>query len=387
MKALVVNCGRNGLGVIRSLGSKGVTVIAVDHSRFSPALYSRYVSKRYTVTAPTQDPKHFIQHLIDIGQAECGDDKSFLLPMNDEYVALFAEYWSELEPWFYPVFETDRAILEMCMTKTSMYKAAHAAGVPYPRTAYSPFDYKASDFSFPLIVKPHNRRAIESIQNQVFRIRYCENLTELSQALKELEDKGEGYVVQEYIPGDDDELYTAGIFAYKGKLAATFTGRKLRQFPIRTGECAFGEIVNEPSIIDYARQFVAYTKFTGIAQVEFKHYDGEFYLMEINPRSWSWNSLSTFSGTNLPWIGCQTVQQGGVSLEQTQTRFQGTWCYSPLDLWHSVFLNHTISLSRALKQIASADCYAYWQSDDPIPGVLYGLKSSMQTLTGLAKRV
>ena len=41
--------------------------------------------------------------------------------------------------------------------------------------------------------------------------------------------------------------------------------------------------MREPKIIEYARRFVAYTNFTGIAQVEFKHYGGEFYLMEINP--------------------------------------------------------------------------------------------------------
>ena len=234
----MVNCGRNGLGVIRSLGSEGVEVVAVDHSRSIEAFHSKYVGKHYVTTALTQDPQQFIKQLIQIGQAERAQDKLFLLPMNDEYVALFAERWSELEPWFYPVFETDPATLEQCMTKTAMYKVAQTAGVPYPKTAYSPFDHATSDLAFPLIVKPHNRRDLKSIQHQVFRIRFCENPAELSQALEELESLGEAYVVQEYIPGDDDQLYTAGIFAYKGELAATFTGRKLRQFPIRTGECA-----------------------------------------------------------------------------------------------------------------------------------------------------
>ena len=210
-----------------------------------------------------------------------------------------AQYWltAELDRWFYPVFEINLETLLSCLMKTRMYKLAQQADVPYPQTRYSPVQVDdIAPSSFPVVVKPHNRRSVKSLRKNVFRLRLCEDIDQLQEAISFLEHLQEAYVVQEYIPGLDDQLYTAGIFAYKGELVAAFTGRKVRQFPRQMGECAYGELVDKPEIIEYANRLVKKVGYTGIAQVEFKYYKGTYYLMEINPRSWSWNSLATFAG-------------------------------------------------------------------------------------------
>ena len=43
------------------------------------------------------------------------------------------------------------------------------------------------------------------------------------------------------------------------------------------------------------------------ATLEFKKYHGKHFLMEINPRPWSWNSIIDYAGINLPYIACNTI--------------------------------------------------------------------------------
>lgn len=366
MKALVLGCEQNGLGVIRALSSKNVEVVAVDHNFFRGGIHSRYIKRRYFVTNITVNERVFLDEIIKIGQKESATDKVFLFPTSDLYLLSCATHWSELQNWFYPVFETNMDVLLNCLEKMRMYKIAHKADVPYPKTLYSPLN-PSEDYpvSYPLVVKPGNR-TIENSRKNVFRLRLCQNKKDLSDAVNLLEKLDVPFIVQEYIPGGDEQLYSAAIFSYKGESVASFTGRKLRQFPPKMGVCAYGEIVNETKIVDYAERFVKVTGYTGIAHLEFKKYNGEFYLMETNCRSWSWHSLATFSGVNLPWIGCEIIKTGKFKA-YPQKRFKGTWSYFLMDLWYNVIEHRNVSLLTVFKQAWGADQYAFWSPKDPWP--------------------
>ncbi|MBN1260733.1 MAG: ATP-grasp domain-containing protein [Anaerolineae bacterium] len=388
MQALVVNCQRNGLGVIRALGSKGVRVIAVDHARSAPGLRSRYAHRKEIVVKPAVDEEAFVAALADLGEKHReGNEQIFLIPTNDEYVLTLARYWERLEPWFEPVFETDTAILLQCMDKAQTYRLAVRTGVPTPRTLFSPVSAESlADMLLPAIVKPANRRDPENIRKGVVRLTVCRDLAALQAVTDALAAQEVPFVIQAFIPGGDDQLYTAGVFSYQGELCAAFTGRKIRQFPPRAGQCALGEIVNEPRIVEYSERLLRAAKFTGIAQVEFKKQDGEFYLLEINPRSWSWNSLATFSGVNLPWIGCQTVA-GGQPKRAFQQRFEGTWHLCVEDLVHNVILESNATLGAVLRDARRADCHAYWDRSDvrPALGQVHG--GAKAILSGLYRRL
>ena len=97
-KVVVVNCGRNGLGLIRSLGEKKVyDIIAVDHTK-TPALFSKYVKEFFVLTDRIKNENQFIAELIN--SAGCTEGKPFLIPTNDEYVEIFINHMKELEKHF-----------------------------------------------------------------------------------------------------------------------------------------------------------------------------------------------------------------------------------------------------------------------------------------------
>ena len=111
--------------------------------------------------------------------------------------------------------------------------------------------------------------------------------------------------VSEVIPGgDDSRLWTLGSYRdAAGRPLASFTGRKLRQWPPRFGTARAAESRWDPGLAARCHALLDALGFHGISQVEVKrdHRDGRDYLIEVNPRSWLWVGLATSCGVNLPY--------------------------------------------------------------------------------------
>jgi predicted ATP-grasp superfamily ATP-dependent carboligase len=87
---VIIDCNRNGLACIRSLSSAGYKIIALDHRRLSPGIYSRHIDKLHFVPTPHADEDGFIQSLIKVGSDNKTGSKYYLLPVNDTYVRSLA---------------------------------------------------------------------------------------------------------------------------------------------------------------------------------------------------------------------------------------------------------------------------------------------------------
>jgi predicted ATP-grasp superfamily ATP-dependent carboligase len=112
-------------------------------------------------------------------------------------------------------------------------------------------------------------------------------------------------MVQEVIPGGDDELYTLGSYVRAdGKPLGLFSGRKLRQTPPGVGTCRVGEAVWVEDVVESGLKLLHALGFYGLSQVEFKRdpRDGAYKLMEVNPRLFQWHGLAAACGVDLPLI-------------------------------------------------------------------------------------
>ena len=108
--------------------------------------------------------------------------------------------------------------------------------------------------------------------------------------------------MSEYIPGPEKYIYTYGSVADNGDVLSEYMGRKLTQRPMRFGVAGIAE--STPMIDDvrtFSKAILKASDFSGISQIEFKwdKRDGQYYLMEINPRIWLWAQTATLSGVNL----------------------------------------------------------------------------------------
>jgi D-aspartate ligase len=300
--AVVIDVGWvNGLAAIRSLGRTGATVYAVDHRPWALGLRSRYAT-RLVSPDPAVDEDAFVGCLVKLGEELDGPASVFAT--HDAGLNAVARHQDELAERFLFPFP-DRQTMERIQNKRLQLEAAESAGVDVPRTGHPGSAGEAlslgRDLGFPVLVKPADPVGFRQLhRRQAFR---CEDEAELEAAYA----KGEPFepMVQELIPGGDDELYTLGSYLdASGTALGLFSGRKLRQTPPNVGTCRVGEAVWMQEVVDGGLRLLAAVGFRGVSQVEFKRdpRDGRFKLMEINPRLFQWHGLAAACGVDLPAI-------------------------------------------------------------------------------------
>lgn len=296
MKALVVDVGWvNGLAAIRSLGRAGIPVVAVDHRPSALGFRSRYATA-VRVPDPLTDEQGFITRVAEAGPA-------VVFPTHDPPLNALARNSDRLEGSLFPFPSWD--VLEPIQDKRHQLEAAVAAGVDVPKTRYpaSAADARAAaeEVGLPVLVKPQHPSGFKRrFERQAFR---CETPDEVERAYGDAEQFGP--MVQELVPGGDDQLYSLGSYLRAdGEPLGLFCGRKLKQVPPGIGTCRVGEAVWEKEVVDAGLRLLRKLGFHGISQVEFKRdaRDGRFRLMEINPRLWQWHGLAAACGVDVPLI-------------------------------------------------------------------------------------
>lgn len=287
----------NGLTAIRSLGRMGVPVFAVDHRPSALGFRSRY-AMAVSAPDPGTETAAYIGLLRDVGDA-IGRPVP-ILPTHDPPVNAIACHRDELGKRFLYPFPAWKELSQLQSKRHQLERAA-AAGVDVPATAHphSTEDALAAaqELGYPLLVKPSNPDGFRRrFRRQAFR---CEDPAELERAYADAEPFEP--MVQELIPGGDDELYTVGSYiASDGSVLGLFSGRKLRQSPPGVGTCRVGEAVWVQETVDAALRLLQAFSFHGVSQVEFKRdaRDGRFKLMEVNPRLWLWHGLAAALGVD-----------------------------------------------------------------------------------------
>jgi D-aspartate ligase len=286
----------NGLAAIRSLGRAGIPVLAVDHRSSALGFRSRY-ARPVQAPDPGVDPEAFVERLAELGEP------GVLLPTHDPPLNAVARYRDRLDGFLFPFPAWD--VLERIQDKRGQLEAAAEVDVDVPQTRYPKSAAEArtagDELGYPVLVKPAQPVGFKRRFNrQAF---YCETAAEVDRAYGDAEEFAP--MVQELIPGGDDELYSLGSYLREdGEPLGLFSGRKILQVPPVVGTCRVGESVWVQEVVDAGLRLLRALRFHGISQVEFKRdsRDGRYKLMEVNPRLWQWHGLATACGVDLPLI-------------------------------------------------------------------------------------
>ena len=80
--------------------------------------------------------------------------------------------------------------------------------------------------------------------------------------------------------------------------------RRIRERLVMGGPSTCAESVYDSKLLDYGLRVLKNLKWHGVAMVEFKKdsIDGEFKLMEINPKFWGSLDLAIASGVDFPYL-------------------------------------------------------------------------------------
>lgn len=289
----------NGLDILRDLGSAGVPLLAADANPRALGLRSRYAVP-LVIPDPSKDEEAFISFLERLGPRL--PRRCVLFPTHDQYVWPISRHAERLETWYIIPFSRWQTMKRL-YDKRDQLETALRVGVDIPRTVFVDGDEDlargAEEIGFPAILKP--------VESLAFKMRFRRHVLEVTsgeellRVYEHVRDCGT-LMLQDIVPGQDEELYTLGSYLDMGSRAlAQFTGHKLRQHPPGFGHVSMAVSEWVPEVADAGLRLLRELGYHGVSQVEFKRdpRDGRYRLMEINARHWMWHSLASACGVNL----------------------------------------------------------------------------------------
>ena len=302
--AIVLGVDVNGLGVIRSLGAKGIRVWAADPDRLAPGLYSRFVERRLICPDPTKDPEAFIGFLRE--GAGSFSSPPILFPTTDPYVHALASYSAELDGRCL-TYLPRREIIDAIIDKRKQYQNAQRHEIPMPTTHILDSPRSLSDLVSSLMVPCVLKPAFSDSFRERFNFKAIKVVSsgQLLEVYKTYLNLGHPLLAQEIILGGAKNLVEVMTFVRRdGILSAAFASRKLEQFPEDFGSGTIFESIRQETLLPLVSRVLEAFEFSGLCNIEFKWdaRDHQFKFIELNPRTSNCSLHPTQCGINIPWL-------------------------------------------------------------------------------------
>lgn len=280
------------LAVIRSLGKRGIQVVAVSQGKMG-GYFSKYCWKRIDLSDfPENVKSEAIKRIIEI-------DKINSIFAHLETTILSAAKLAEetKAKIIAPPIDT----LKFLTDKYKVIKLAENLGIKVPKTRVVCKDEDIStvteDFDFPFIAKTATE--INLPPGPGSRYILVKDKKDL-EIFKKFIDKNNKVLVQEYVTGHGCGI--GGLF-YNGKPVAVGGHKRLREAFKTGGPSTLAVSYIDKKALKFSLDLMKELKYSGFGMVEFKiSEDGEPYLMEINPRIWGTFPLYIKSGLDLPYL-------------------------------------------------------------------------------------
>jgi predicted ATP-grasp superfamily ATP-dependent carboligase len=325
--AVVMNMHITGLAVARSLGRAGVPVVGMDDERGGLGQNSRHLSGLGLVPGPTVDEgRALADHLAHLGPSFA--ERPVLVPTNDDWVLALARHRELLEEHYrYPFAPYD--VVRRALSKTELYRACEALGVPIPRTWYldvqSP-EQVAELVPYPCVLKPDDSRGFyTAFQAKVFVVRDRE---ELVQRCAEAAARGLSLVAQEWVETAPGGFWSvASYLSPDGAPRGVFTGRKLEQWPPDFGTSCLADARWDGGIADAGVKVLQALEYSGISEIEFVQdaATGQQLLLDVNTRAWKWIGLPVAAGVDLPLLAYRDAT--GAPYDSGRQRDGARWTF------------------------------------------------------------
>lgn len=296
---LVTNgTGSSGLAAAKSLALAGYEVATVDFCRLPLGLGSRYSRSHYVVTGLNQPD--FERDLLDLVRSIRPD---VFMPLGTGFVFFAAKNLDQLSAATavsVPRLDAFMAayVKSVCMAECS--KLGIACPVEYSyREALEVLDHDRDET---VVVKP------DFDAGAATGVRFVRNRESLRKAVSECGERFGRTLIQQYIPGGPEAMKTVILlFSPESRLAAAFTSRKTRQWPVTGGQTAASLSTNEECLVSQVLPFFEKWQWRGSAEVELKFdsRDGLHKVIEINPRFPGYLRFPGQCGLDFPLLATQ----------------------------------------------------------------------------------
>jgi len=288
---------KNSLGIVRSLGLKGLKPFVLSYKKYSLTSFSRFCKKEIVV--PKYEDKNFkrvffnslLKHKISLIILVGSNSFKKIVPLKER-----------LEKLGINIITVNYKTINIAFSKKKTYDLAQKLSIPIPKTIYpkkiDTLKIIKKKIDYPCVIK-----GLFEVGGNI--VDYAYNEDELEEKYYKICKKHNLFkssnlpMIQEYIKG-----YGCAFFAVynKGNCGLTFQHKRLREMPVTGGASVCAESFNNLLVEKYGKLILDNLNWHGVAMVEFKMNDSEIpILMEINPKFWGSLDLALEAGVNFPF--------------------------------------------------------------------------------------
>ena len=367
--AVIIGGDFQGLGIVRSLGKRGVPTCIIDDET-SISRFSRYATHAVRVK-DLRDERQTVETVLDIGH-RLHLEGWVLFPTRDETVVAFSRYQSELAEYF-RVPTPGLSVVESAWDKRNTYRLAQELDIPIPRTWY-PYDIselERLEADLPLVIKPAiKEHFVYSTKVKAWRAGSRTELLDRFRQAAALVEPGE-VMIQELIPGDGRQQFSYCAFFKDGQAVGSMVAQRRRQHPPEFGRAStFVETIDLPLLETLSTRFLQAIKYYGLVELEYKldPRDGQYKLLDVNARTWGYHSLGQRAGVDFPSM--LFADQLGEAVQLSRAQEGVKWVRLATDLSTSVveFLGGRLDWRAYMRSLKDVRVESVFSLQDPLPG-------------------
>ncbi|MEK7747682.1 MAG: hypothetical protein AAB300_01205 [Nitrospirota bacterium] len=305
------------LNMLRCFHNSGIPTYILSSDPKELAFYSTQCQQKKIIANPNVAPHQTVCDLVEFGKEF--SVKPILFYGDDGMTRCISENRSLLSNYYHFLLPPMERVTEL-LDKALFISLSKRLNLPSPksvssREAKSPKEVLQA-LSLPCVLKPtshvgwfQSNVIIQrgGVHHKALMAHSPDALDILYEEVKKVTDE---FVIQEYIPGGDNHIYSFhAYFNGRSEPMGYFSGRKIRTYPSGSGESAFIELVNEPALVRIGIDILKRLDYVGFAKLDFKKDTNrnQFFLLEINPRFTLWNYLGAACGVNLPLLAYQDI--------------------------------------------------------------------------------
>jgi len=278
---------RSTLGIVRSLGGKGIPITVGSNSPFGRSNFSRNVKSYFIYPADNSEAAHD----VIVNEIE-KQNPDILMPVFDNGWSIVFSQYEEYESMTRIVPNPGGKLFKHLLDKAHLADTAEKYGVLIPKT-YRPVSIEearilSTELPYPVLLKPR-------ISNSGEGITAVSTVNELLTALGRVKEMP---VIQEYIEGEDLELT---ILCVHGEPIAGSTYLSLRNTPLPYGPPVACLSIKDDSLMNIGKDLLKKLGYHGVAHMDFRRdrRDGQPKLLDFNARIAGTNEISTVTGIDL----------------------------------------------------------------------------------------
>ena len=370
--ALVIGGDYRALGAVRSLGRKGVPVWVLCDEHLVAGT-SRYVRRR--LPWPVACEAERVAYLCRLAERH-GLQGWVVIPSGDQAAALIARNHAILAE-HYRLTTPAWKMLRWAYDKRCMNELAGQTGVDTPWTLHpaNREQLAAMEITFPVLLKPAYKQSANAFTDaKAWRVEDRETLLARYDEACRLVDR-DVIMLQGLIPGGGESQFSYAALCQGGKVLASITARRTRQYPVEFGQAStYVESIEEPEVERLSQRLLNALCYDGLIEVEYKldRRDGRYKLLDLNPRIWGWHTLGAKAGVDFTYL--QWLLSCGQPAPAQRARPGVRWVRMLTDLPAVVALLRLgmLTVGDYVRSLRPPLVMAIFAVDDPWPGLLDG---------------